>query len=350
MKILKKALVWIGRILLGLVVLFIVLLVIPEKETVPAITPRDNTAYWQMSEGFSIAYTHLESKDSLSRAPVVFLHGGPGGYVHSSIIETLSGLTEIGHEVYLYDQRGSGLSDRMERYSDVSVEKHLADLHEIITEKIRTEKVVLIGQSFGSILIAHYSARYPEQIEKLVFSSPGTLHPYRFEAGQYVDIDSLYPAPDSLLFIEPYNFHKDVDNVALKPKAIVATMGALLLDKKLISDQQMDRILNTLASRFTKGMVCEPSNVLPEEGGGGLYAYLATNSDDFPEIREQLSTIAAPALVLHGQCEYHSFGSSYEYVDLYPQAQFRFVKGAGHEIWWEQPAQYLEEIKKFLLE
>jgi len=110
----------------------------------------------------------------------------------------------------------------------------------------------------------------------------------------------------------------------------------------------MDRMLNTLASKFTKGMVCDPKNVLPEEGGGGLYAYIATNSGDYPEIRNVIKSVQTPIMVMQGQCEYHSYGSAYEYVDLYPNSKYTFVENAGHEIWWEQESKYIEEIISFL--
>jgi pimeloyl-ACP methyl ester carboxylesterase len=348
MRLLKKTLKWFGIFLGALLLLSIILLIIPERETVQPIQPRANTKYWDMAEGFRIAYSHLTGVDSLKKNPVIFVHGGPGGYVHSSIIETLQGIAERGYHVYLYDQRGSGLSDRLKRFSDINFEKHLSDLHEIISEKIKAEQVILIGQSFGCNLIAHYSARHPDRIAKIIFSSPGTFWPYRQINGKYVNIDSLYPAPDSLPFVEPYSFIKDVDNMAMKPKAIVATLGALLFDKKLISDKQMDRMLNTLASQFTKGMVCDPENVLPEEGGGGLYAFLATNNADLPEIRHQIKDVTAPVLVLQGQCEYHSFGVAYEYVDLYPNSRYEFIENAGHEIWWEQRKLFLELIEGFI--
>jgi proline iminopeptidase len=164
--------------LLGAALLvFCLLLVIPERETVPPIQPRESTQYWAMKQGFELAYTHLPNQDSMAKTPVIFLHGGPGGYVHSSMITTLEGLTKHGHDVYLYDQRGSGLSDRMPKFSDVSFEYHLQDLHEIITEKIKTPQVIFIGQSFGSIIAAHYSVRYPQQVAKVVFLFSGNTAP-----------------------------------------------------------------------------------------------------------------------------------------------------------------------------
>ena len=346
MKTLKKILRWIGYVLLMLMFVFVVMVIIPEREIVESIQPRDSTQYWEMNEGFKIAYTHLKGVDSLKESPVIFLHGGPGGYVHSSIIETLRALAEVGHDVYLYDQRGSGLSDRLPRFSDINFEKHLSDLHEIVKEKVKSEKVILMGQSFGCNIISHYSVRHPERIDKIIFSSPGEILPISNER----DLDTVFVVPDSLNFIEPYSFVHDVDKTARKPKAILAITGAMLLDKKLVSDKQMDRILNTLASKFTRGMVCDQSNVLPEEGGGGLYAFIATNNQDMPEIRGEISNVRAPVLVLHGQCDYIPYAYVYEYVDLYPNAEYRFIENAGHEIWWEKEEVYIQEIINFLME
>jgi proline iminopeptidase len=350
MKAIKKILKWTGILLGTLIFVFLVLLVIPEKEIVPAIEERENTSYWEMNEGFSIAFTHIKSDSKTDKPPIIFLHGGPGGYVHSSIIKTLSELTKLGHDVYLYDQRGSGLSDRLPKFSDVSFEKHVKDLKEIVLDQIGAKKVILIGQSFGCSIISHFSAKHPNLIEKIIFSSPGELLPRRINGNVYVDLDSLYPKPDSLVFIKPYRFVEDVDKTALKPKAIVATTGALLFDTKLISDKQMDRILNTIASKFTKGMVCDQKNVLPEEGGGGLYAYLATNNGDVPEVRGDLKNVTSPVLVIQGQCDYIPYSTAYEYVHVYPNARYQFIKNAGHEIWWEQEENYLNRIKDFLLE
>lgn len=349
MKVVKKIFKWLGIILGVFLLVFIVLVLVPEKETIPSIEPRENTSYWKMNEGFSIAYTLLKSDSATDKSPIIFLHGGPGGYIHSSIIETLSELTKLGHDIYLYDQRGSGLSDRLPKFSDVSFEKHVKDLKEIVSERIATNKVILIGQSFGCPIISHFSARHPNLVEKIVFSSPGELLPHRKNGKVYVDLDSLYPTPDSLRFTAPYRFVEDVKRTAIKPKAIVATTGALLFDTKLISDKQMDRILNTLASKFTKGMVCDEYKVLPEEGGGGLYAYLATNNGDVPEIRDDLVNVNCPVLVIQGQCDYIPFSAAYEYIQVYPNASYQFIENAGHEIWWEQKEVYLNRIIDFLL-
>ncbi|EZH71350.1 hypothetical protein ATO12_08145 [Aquimarina atlantica] len=353
MKVVKKILKWLGYLILLCITVFITLTLIPEKEIITAIKARDNTQFWNMEKGFKIAYHYLPSRklynSSENKAPVVFLHGGPGGYVHSSIIKTLDQLTELGHEVYLYDQRGSGLSDRLEKFTDVTFKSHVEDLNEIITQKINKGKVILIGQSFGCNIIVSYSSKYPKTIDRIVFSAPGQISPPLVVNKKYIDLDSIYKVPDSLNFIEPYNFNNDVNKVAFKPKALTATTGALLLDKKLVSDKQMDRVLNTLASKFTKGMVCDTKNVLPEEGGGGFYAFMATNNDDdIDPIREKIKKLKTPIIVLQGQCDYIPYSVAFEYVALYQNSQYFFIKNAGHEIWWEQPEEFIKIIKNFI--
>lgn len=353
MKILKKILKWVSYLVIFVITLFLILIVIPEKETVASIQVRNNTQFWNMKAGFKIAYHHLHSKktDSIGKAPVVFLHGGPGGYVHSSIIKTLSELTELGHDVYLYDQRGSGLSDRLEKFTDITFKSHIDDLNEIIAQKINKGKVILIGQSFGCNIIANYSAKYPETIDRIIFSAPGQISPPLVIENKYIDLDSIYKVPDSLNFIEPYNFNKDVNNTAFKPKALTATTGALLFNKKLVSDKQMDRVLNTLASKFTAGMVCDKKNVLPEEGGGGFYAFMATNNDDeIDPIRDKIRSLKIPVIVLQGQCDYIPYSVAIEYVKLYQHSRYFFIENAGHEIWWEQPDKFINIIKSFLKE
>lgn len=352
MTLLKKTLQWLGLLLAAALLIFVVLLFVPEREVVPAIQSRETTRIWRMAEGFDIAYTHLKATQSSGQPPLLFLHGGPGGYVHSSIIETLTPLREEGIDLYFYDQRGSGLSDRLPKFSDVTFEDHIEDLHEIITRHIDRGPVNLMGQSHGSTLIATYVARYPETVEKIIFTSPGRISPPLQDADGFVDLSAKYPVPAELAFIEPVAFEEDVNRTELKPKALVGTLGGMLFDVKLVPDSQMDRMLNTLASQFTRGLVCDPANVQPEEGGGGLYAFLSTNNDfDLPDLRAEMGQLVdIPIVVLQGQCDYIPYGVAYEYVDLFPNGRYVFIENAGHEIWWEQPERFLAEIQAFLKE
>jgi hypothetical protein len=142
-------------VLLSLFVLGIlgILTLIPIRPTIPPIQPRETTRYWSMSGGYRLAYTHIPSPTPAQQPPIVFLHGGPGGYVHSSTIGTLGRLTELGRAVYLYDQSGTGLSDRR-RPKATTFDSHLDDLREILSRRIGAPQAVLIGHSYGGQLAA----------------------------------------------------------------------------------------------------------------------------------------------------------------------------------------------------
>jgi pimeloyl-ACP methyl ester carboxylesterase len=351
MKALKTVLKSFAAILLGVLLIFATLVFLPERETVPRLRPRADTKYWQMKSGFMIAYTHHNSEAGRSKTPIVFLHGGPGAYVHSSSIQVLKRLTASGHDVYLYDQAGSGLSDRRPRFSDISFRTHIRDLHEVITVHIQAKRVILIGHSFGGLLAAHFSAEHPALVEKIVFSSPAVMQPLLTDPSGPVDLSKEYPTPDSLEYRKPYDFGGDVDRAVLQPKAIVATTGALLFDLKLVPDEQMDRLLNTLMARASQGAVCDAANPFPQEGGMGLYAFVATNNySTMKDVRDTLRHLEIPVLVLHGQCDFIPYAAAYEYVDLYRNGRFVFIENAGHVIWWEQPEKYMEAIEGFVRE
>ncbi len=346
----KKIIGWtLVLIAAGLVAIFIWCL-IPIKPTIAPLAERPGTKYWQMSKGYRLAYTHILAAPPADRPPVIYVHGGPGGYVDSTEINTFGVLAQFGHDVYLYDQVGSGLSDRLPRPKDYSFTGHLADLHEIITRQLAAPQVILIGQSYGGILAAHYLAQHPEMVEKIVLSSPGELAPTRFTAeGKWVN-DSLYPTPDSPRFIKVESKGGDVA-MRMPLRGLLAMALATTLNIKFVPDAEADGILNTLAAGFTWEMVCDSANVRPEEGGAGFYSHGWSNwFGDLEDPREAMRTIKVPVLVLQGQCDHIPYAAVIEYADLFPESRYVFIEGAGHVIWWEKREEYLRLIGEFLAE
>ncbi len=55
-----------------------------------------------------------------------------------------------------------------------------------------------------------------------------------------------------------------------------------------------------------------------------------------------------PVVVLQGQCDYIPYAAAFEYVDLFPNATYRWIEGGGHLIWRDRPDAYVEEIAAFL--
>ncbi|WP_100642624.1 alpha/beta fold hydrolase [Alteromonas facilis] len=334
----------VGLFVIVSLTIFITWAYVPEPKTVPLIESNSETQYWHLNRGFKIAYSHFGNTDK-TVPPIIFLHGGPGGYIHSAVIETLKPLSQQGFELYFYDQLGSGRSERPAKFSDVTLGSHVSDLHEIVTQHIGTNKVTLVAHSFGADIAAHFVARYPDLVHKIVFSSPGGITPEPYD-NDGNPIRYHIPTPKEYNFVEPWSYHETSDNAILKPKPMLALAGALLFDIKLISDNEMDTLFNNLVSKVTAGMVCDPINVKPEEGGAGAYAYMSTNyNPDAIDIRPSLKPI--PSITLHGQCDSIPYGVAIEFSELFG-ADYHFIENAGHIIWWEQPDTYYELILAFL--
>lgn len=338
------------RTLAALGAALILYCLVPVRPTIAPLRSRPGTAFWTMAGGHRIAYLKVPAPGGASAPPIVFLHGGPGGYVHSSIVATLAPLAAAGHDLYFYDQAGSGLSDRLARPKDYSFLAHVADLDQILREELGAPQVILIGHSYGGMLAAEYVALHPERVERLVLSSPGELPPALFDReGRWLN-ESKYPVPPDLRFVAPRSVATD----GLRfwgPRALAAMALATAFDVKLMGDAEADGVLNTLAARFTVGMVCDPANVLPEEGGAGFYAHGWSNwFGDLEDPRPLLAERRLPVLVLQGECDYIPYAATYEYVDLLPNARYVFVAGAGHLLWWDRPARYRREIAEFLVQ
>lgn len=352
----RGALRAIGYGLLALVSIAVLLAFKPVPVTVPPIQAGPDVGYWQMPGGYRIAY-HLVPANGIAAGsarttPILFLHGGPGGYVHSAHIRALAPLSAGGRAIYLYDQSGTGLSDRRARPKETTLASHVADLNAIVTGPLGASKVVLIGHSYGAQVATGFAVRHPELVEHLVLTSPGAIQPIQFdEDGRSVN-EQRYPTPPGLSFRAidvDGESSEDLGIGGLPFRALASIALATAFDMKFAPDAELDAALNTMAARFTRHMVCDPAKVQPEEGGAGAYSRIGANFyEDSDDPRALMPAMTAPVLVLQGACDYIPYADAYEYAALFPNARYRFVPDAGHILWWEKPDEVRAAIGEFL--
>jgi proline iminopeptidase len=123
---------------------------------------------------------HAEAFGHPDSTLVVCLHGGPGsdyGYMLRC-----KDLAEHGYRVVLYDQRGTGLSQRFPKkhYTDLgegALDEYYDDLAAVIAH-YRTspnQKVFLFGHSWGGMLGTAFTGQYPNAVQGLAVAEPGGL-------------------------------------------------------------------------------------------------------------------------------------------------------------------------------
>ena len=120
----------------------------------------------ELSTGSEISYTKLitKAKTYVPNPPIIYLHGGPGGKITKGIIEDLEPLTYEGYSLYFYDQVGTGYSCRLKDINEYTVERHVEDLKEIVDRIGMNQQVILIGQSWGAVLLSRFVAAYPNHV------------------------------------------------------------------------------------------------------------------------------------------------------------------------------------------
>lgn len=126
------------------------------------------------------AMLHAEAFGSPDSTMVVCIHGGPGADYRGLL--NCKDLADYGYRVVLYDQRGSGLSQRFSEKSYTDLGLGVLDLlyDELsgVIDHYRTnpaQKVFLLGHSWGGILATAYAGKYPNAIQGLIVAEPGGL-------------------------------------------------------------------------------------------------------------------------------------------------------------------------------
>ncbi|HEX5112625.1 MAG TPA: alpha/beta fold hydrolase [Saprospiraceae bacterium] len=116
---------------------------------------------------------HVESFGNPSDPILVLLHGGPGGDYRSLL--NAKDFAQQGYFVVFYDQRGTGLSERLDRSHFPDVQVMIDDLHAVIDhfQTSNEQKVFLMGHSWGAMLATAYINQHPTEIDGVVLAEPG---------------------------------------------------------------------------------------------------------------------------------------------------------------------------------
>jgi proline iminopeptidase len=312
----------------------------------PHLVPvaRANTQYWSLPSGSRIAYSVYEPPAGVlvKPEPIVFLHGGPGVRATDLDHAFYSQFAKDGFRVYLFDQAGSGLSDRLPHAGDYTVERYVTDLEEI-RQQIGAERMILIGHSWGGMLAAHYVAAYPARVAKLVFHSPGPVWFGSFVPYENQRTDAVVPRP-------------------LPPARMIAALELALENpaagENLVSQQESGDW--ELATGGTGELACKGHpEMVPESfrgqmiAGMNMYPLLVTNhelKETRMDVRPQLRSLKVPAIALEAECDFIPWSEHAQYRRTIPGLQEFYFPGAAHYINFAQPEKLAGVIRAFLLD
>ena len=266
---------------------------------------------------------------------LIAVHGGPGNTMHS-ILADLAPLAATRTVIY-YDQRGNGGSDLIRDKDKLSVSKHLADL-EAVRKHFKLEKVTLLGNSWGGMLISFYATAHPDRVERLILHNPG--EPSRellFEAVDEIQarILSRYNEEQRKRWAfvsNPMNWMEAKD-----PRAICREFFTMILPTYVAREESM--------SKF-KGDVCAGSEAaVRQQQFVNQQVWRALG--DF-NVLPKLAAVKAPVLIIHGAADPIPVRSSEAWATGFPNARLLLIKDAGHVSHVETPEIFFPAVETFL--
>src|SRR5947209_891598 len=115
---------------------------------------------------------HFIDQGDPAARPVVMLHGNPTwSFLWRQVIARLPEFRCVAPDLL-----GLGLSDRLPRIADHTVDRHGAAMAEVV-EALDLRGVILVGQDWGGPIAAQVGARLPERIAGLVLANTAVTVP-----------------------------------------------------------------------------------------------------------------------------------------------------------------------------
>lgn len=306
--------------------------------TVAATTDNDPVLPHLELEGYRF---HSESYGDIDDPVVIALHGGPGGDYRS--ILPLKALADDGYRVVFYDQRGSGLSPRVNE-KELNLQRFIADLDLFVEYFSPEEPVVLIGHSWGAMLASAYIGEHPEKVKQMVLAEPGMLDDEHMQM-----------------------FYRTTGLNDMKPtrKIIAALIKAWSESLHVQGPDDQARQDYLLSAFYTAPMKSNPlagyyKDGKMENAAGEYWRFGSSASTAIPAsgIDEdgRLINLAAGGPGWEGRTLFLSgsentiIGPDYQRTQMhyFPGSTSVVIQGAGHTMIGEKPAESLKAIRSFL--
>lgn len=287
-----------------------------------------NEGYVAVEDGIRLFYR----AEGEGPQTLVVVHGGPG-FSLESVRADFAPLV-AGRRVIYYDQRGNGRSTLIDDPEKLAVTRHVADL-EAIRRHFGLEKMALLGNSWGGLLISAYAAVHPDRIERLILDSPAppTAALHRVMATRMTE-----RADERFTEAERDRLGDNVDWLSAEDPVAACGVFAHFILRLYVFDPA--------APLRLRGNLCSGP---PEVVRRSLWVNQAIwrSMGEF-DLRPEMRRVAAPVLVIHGIADVVPPEGAREWAASFPDARLLMMQRSGHLIQVEEPEAFFAAIEEFL--
>ena len=266
---------------------------------------------------------------------LVAVHGGPGNSLES-IRPDLEPLAK-GRRVIYYDQRGQGRSELITDGEKLGYENHVADL-DAVRQHFKLDKMTLLGNSWGGLLISLYAVAHPDRVERMVLHNPGAPTA-GFMTDMQDEISDRMKARYKPEQLERLKFTEKSENW-LKAKDPVAMCREFFLAVLTVYTYS-----RTMDIGF-KGDVCSGTKESVRQWRSVNYR-IWQSLGDF-NLVPKLGVVKAPVLVIHGVADVIPLRGSQFWAWGYPNARLLLIEKAGHISHVERADVFFPAVETFL--
>ena len=286
---------------------------------------------------------HVMTFGDPSDPTVIVVHGGPGA--DSRHLLPLAALQDAYHVVF-YDQRGSGLSERVAD-ARLTLDAFYGDLDAVVDRYGAGRPVRIVGHSWGAMLASGYLGLHPEKVARIVLAEPGML---TTETAR-------------LLMTE-------TNDMTPRPSAALARLGARAFFRSLHvsgpdADARADFLLGSLMFAPFKGHPTERyycgadvrTASLPLWRAGARVPRALFASARGPDgawhvdFTRGVERFPGKVLFLAGGCD-AILGEAMQrrHMASFPRAELAVIPEAGHTMFGERPAESLAAVRRYFAE
>lgn len=294
--------------------------------------------FWDLSTGSHVAYWKTDAPaPGGSDVPIVYLHGGPGGFVFPGDFDFAPALAETGHDVYMFDQPGGGYSSDLP-IGDYTLERSVADI-EAVREQTGADRMILVGHSAGGFLATAYAAAHPDHVERAVLVSPGaydTSAEGREAAAAAEEASAARPSGEA----------SGEQPAPLSLGAQLRLTAAATLLRTVGPDAATALLSQEDAKKATAAATGTP-------GGLNLYANIVLNRDfeaHWEGVLSQLAELRMPTLLVRSQYDFIDWRGQHLLAGAVPGAQTVYIPGAEHAPWALQHDRTIAAVSDFVLD
>jgi proline iminopeptidase len=281
---------------------------------------------------------HAETHGSDTARTLIVIHGGPGqDYRYLLPLKSLSDE----YRVVFYDQRGTGLSPRVEA-RELTLQSSIEDLDRIINYYSPAEKVNILGHSWGAMLGSAYLAKHPDRVHKIILAEPGFL--------------TTEMAEEFMERTNGFALDMTLDNMLLLGKIVMQALHLRRPDDQAIKDYIfMNLFTAPIKNHPMGGYFCESkydsaqmkfwrlsmvaSQAIQQSGmdaDGNMEIDLVSGVAQFQDT----------VLFISGSCN-QFIGPDYQaqHLQYFPRHKLEVIENAGHNMFLDQPEDFYRIVR-----